>query len=105
MEEAFRRAQLYIDAIRGCSIHASIATVKSYATQLDKELAIIKKDILDKLAYLDKELAALDKPKEPRIPVGSFGKEKRKSWWQKPKMSLPPPEVASTIQGEQAEKK
>ena len=66
MEEAFRRAQLYIDAIRGCSIHASIATVKSYATQLEKELEIIKKEV--------------QKLKEPRIPVGSFDKEPRKGW-------------------------
>ena len=74
MEGAFRRAQLYIDAIRGCSIHASVATVKSYATQLDKELAIIKKEILDKLAYFDKELAALDKPTNTLIGCGAAKK-------------------------------
>ena len=66
MEEAFTRAQMYIDAIRGCSIHASVATVKSYATLLDKELEIIK--------------AAVQKLKEQHIPVGKFGQAPRKGW-------------------------
>ena len=89
MEEAFRRAQLYIDALKGCSVLAPASTIKSYASELDKELEIIK--------------AEVQKLKQSQIPHGSFGKAKRKelNWWQKPK-PIPPPEVSYD---QQAEKK
>ena len=66
MEEAFRRAQLYIDALKGCSVLAPASTIKSYASELDKELEIIK--------------AEVQKLKQSQIPHGSFGKAKRKGW-------------------------
>ena len=79
MEEAFRRAQLYIDALKGCGVLAPASTIKSYASELDKELEIIK--------------AEVQKLKPAKKPIGVFSKERRKelNWWQKPK-PIPPPE-------------
>ena len=91
MEEAFRRAQLYIDAIRGCSILASVTTIKSYATELEKELEIIKAQV--------QKLKTANKP----MNSSNWGKQKQDKWSVrlKPKMSIPPPEVSY----DQAEKK
>lgn len=89
MEEALRRAQMYIDAIRGCSIHASIATVKCYACDLDKELAFIKAEG-QRLEAQVQRLEASNKPKSGLY----WGKQKPSSCgWspQKPK-PVPPPE-------------
>ena len=102
MEEAFRRAQLYIDALKGCSFLAPVSTIKSYASELDKELQIIREQV--------QRLKTANKP----MNSSNWGKQKQDKWSVrlKPKMSIPPPEVsydqleeASTVQGEQAEKK
>ena len=92
MEGAFRRAQMYIDAIRGCSILASAATVKSYASELEKELEIIKAEV--------QKLKTANKP----MTSSSWGKQKQDKLFVrlKPKMSIPPPEVSYD---QQAEKK
>ena len=74
MEEVFRRAQMCIDAIKGCSIHASIATIKCYACDLERELIIIRDEV--------------QKLKEPQIPRGKFGEAPKKGWGKSKIISL-----------------
>ena len=113
MEGAFIRAQLYIDAIKGCNKGANLATIKYYADGLEKELVFIKKDFNAKLRDLEQKLDALDKQtntssgwgvaKEDKFSVRPkqvshlFGPQTKPT----PKQ-IPPPEVSYD---QQAEKK
>ena len=94
MEGAFIRAQLYIDAIKGCNKGANLATIKYYADGLEKELVFIKKDFNAKLKDLEQKLDALDKPTNtssgwgaPKQTSHLFGPQTKPT----PK-PLPPPE-------------
>ena len=94
MEGAFIRAQLYIDAIKGCNIRTSVTTFKYYADGLEKELAFIKKDFNAKLKDLEQKLDALDKPTNtssgwgaPKPTPHLFGPQTKPT----PKQ-IPPPE-------------
>ena len=81
MEEALRRAQMCIDAIKGCSKYTSVTTVKYYASELEKELGIIRK-----------EVQRLNAPKEI-VPL--FGKKPTSGWSCPTKpasKAFPPPE-------------
>ena len=77
MEEAFRRAQLYIDALKGCSFLAPVSTIKSYASELDKELQIIREQVR--------------RLKAPKEIVPLFGKKPKSCGWV-PGKPIPPPE-------------
>ena len=94
MDGAFIRAQLYIDAIKGCNKGTNMATIKYYADGLEKELGFIKKDFNAKLKDLEQKLDALDKQTNTSSGWGAAKQTSLKFARQvKPTSeALPPPE-------------
>ena len=81
MEASFRRAQLFINAIKECKTTSAIAPLKAYADGIEKELEFIKEEV-QKL-----------KPKPARTGL-DWGRQKSPSsgWNSAKNTPIPPPE-------------
>ena len=82
MDASFRRAQLFINAIKECKSTSAITPLKAYADGIEKELEFIKAEV-QKL-----------KPKQEQSGL-NWGRQKSPSrgWGSANNAPIPPPEV------------